>query len=133
MSHVVKEVVKLRTRQSVTAALSPQKISQNQGASLESNGNYGDEKGSPVDPTKLFVENSDTEANASATDSEKINFIVKQIQKLTDLWVEIKELKREIKLKDDRIHELEDCVDTLEQYSRQGKLIISGLNTSHRS
>ena len=114
MSSVVKEIVKMRTRQSVTTALSPQKTSQNQGASLENNGNYGDEKGSPVDPTKLFSENSDTEANSSATDSEKINLIVKKIQKLAYLFVEIKELKREMKLNDDRIHELEDRVDALE-------------------
>lgn len=65
--------------------------------------------------------------------SEEIRTVVKQQKTLTGLMEEIRELKIIIKQRDQRIEFLEQRVDDLEQYSRAEDIIITGLETKHRS
>ena len=65
--------------------------------------------------------------------SEEISKVVKQQASLMGLVEEVRELKATIKLKDQKIHLLEERIDDLEQYSRGNDLIITGLDTRHRS
>lgn len=59
--------------------------------------------------------------------------MVKQQASLMGLVEEVRELKATIKLKDQKIYLLEERIDDLEQYSRGNDLIITGLDTRHRS
>ncbi len=52
---------------------------------------------------------------------------------LLDLMDEVKQLKNLLKEKDQKIEVLERRVDELEQYTRMEDLIISGLETKHRT
>ena len=130
MSSIAKEVVKMKTRQSVNEASSPKKNSHTSAIPMASKNT---EKSSSVDSLKHLTETDPSVIPSSDSDSEKINFIFTEIHKLSELCVEIKELKRLNKLKDDRIYELEERVDALEQYSRQDNIVISGFIPKHRS
>ena len=65
--------------------------------------------------------------------SEELSKVAKQQMGLLDLINEVRNLKAVIKDKDKKIEELERRVDDLEQYSRMDDLVISGLETTHRS
>lgn len=65
--------------------------------------------------------------------SEELSKVAKQQVCLLDLIEEVKQLKAVIKEKDKTIEELERRVDDLEQYTRMDDLVISGLETAHRT
>lgn len=65
--------------------------------------------------------------------SEEISKVVKQQGKLLDLMEEVKQLKILVKEKDRIITGLERRIDDLEQYTRMEDVIISGLETTHRT
>lgn len=65
--------------------------------------------------------------------SGEIATIVKQQKTIMGLMGEIQELKRLNEEKDKKINMLETRVEDLEQYSRINDVIISGLDTRHRS
>lgn len=67
------------------------------------------------------------------TMSEEIRTVAKQQATLLSLMDEIKQLKNLIKDRDKTINGLERRVEDLEQYSRMDDLIISGLETKHRT
>ncbi len=64
--------------------------------------------------------------------SEEISKVVKQAT-LMGLMGEVRELRVMIKQRDQKIELLEQRVDDLEQYTRAGDIIITGLDTKHRS
>ena len=68
-----------------------------------------------------------------SNDSDKLDFLCREMSKVTELAKEIKELRRLNAEKDKRINELENKIDDLEQYSRQDNLIITGFNYHHLS
>ena len=61
--------------------------------------------------------------------SGEISKINKTLKLLTELMVEIKELKQQNLDKDKKIADLEKRLDDFEQYSRMNDLIVSGLKT----
>ncbi len=65
--------------------------------------------------------------------SEEISKVVKQQATLMGLTGEVRELRVMIKQRDQKIELLEQRVDDLEQYTRAGDIIITGLDTKHRS
>ena len=65
--------------------------------------------------------------------SEELIKVAKQQIGLLDLIEGVKQLKAVIKEKDKKIEELERRVDDLEQYTRMEDLVISGLETTHRT
>ncbi|XP_061899293.1 stAR-related lipid transfer protein 9 [Entelurus aequoreus] len=65
--------------------------------------------------------------------SEDVRTVAKQQDTLTELLTEIKMLKNIIKEKDKKIVDLEARIDEIEQYTRMEDLIISGLETKHRT
>lgn len=65
--------------------------------------------------------------------SEEISKVVKQQVNLMGLMEEVHELRVTINQRDQRIELLEQRIDDLEQYSRADDLIITGLDTKHRS
>ena len=54
----------------------------------------------------------------------------KQMQQLIGT---IQNLQKELKQKDDKIQQLEEWIDDLEQYTRKDDIIIAGLQTRHLS
>ncbi len=65
--------------------------------------------------------------------SGELSKVAKQQTMLLDLMDEVKQLKNLVKEKDQKIEVLERRVDELEQYTRMEDLIISGLETKHRT
>ncbi|KAK7925751.1 hypothetical protein WMY93_008061 [Mugilogobius chulae] len=65
--------------------------------------------------------------------SGEISKVAEQQQKLLALVTEVAELKEIIKAKDAVICGLERRIDDLEQYTRMEDIIVSGLETMHRS
>ncbi|XP_049340264.1 uncharacterized protein LOC125804780 [Astyanax mexicanus] len=65
--------------------------------------------------------------------SEELSKVVKQQAMLLDLMGEVKQLKSLVKEKDKTIELLERRIDDLEQYTRMEDLIISGLETTHKT
>ncbi|ROL49332.1 hypothetical protein DPX16_15658 [Anabarilius grahami] len=65
--------------------------------------------------------------------SDELSKVAKQRAMLLDLMDEVKQLKNLVKEKDKRIEGLEQRIDDLEQYTRMEDLIISGLETTHRT
>ncbi len=65
--------------------------------------------------------------------SGKLSKVAKRQTMLLDLMDEVKQLKNLVKEKDQKIEVLERRVDELEQYTRMEDLIISGLETKHRT
>lgn len=65
--------------------------------------------------------------------SEEIAKVASQQQSLMGLMKEIQQLKELVIQKDRKIEELEQRVDVLEQQTRSQDIIISGLETKHRS
>lgn len=65
--------------------------------------------------------------------SEELSKVAKQQMGLLELIEEVKQLKTVIKEKDKKTEELERRVDNLEQYTRMDNLVISGLQTTHRT
>lgn len=65
--------------------------------------------------------------------SGEIAAVVKQQEMIMEMMGEIRELKKQNGEKDVKIAHLECRVDDLEQYSRMNDLIVSGLETRHRS
>ncbi|ROL43579.1 hypothetical protein DPX16_13510 [Anabarilius grahami] len=65
--------------------------------------------------------------------SDELSKVAKQQAMLLDLMDEVKQLKNLVKEKDKRIEGLERRIDDLEQNSRMEDLIISGLETTHRT
>ena len=65
--------------------------------------------------------------------SEEISGVAKQQTELLGLLKEVRELKKMIQVKDNKISLLEKRVDELEQYTRMDDIIVTGLNTKHRS
>lgn len=65
--------------------------------------------------------------------SDEVSKVAKQQAMLLDLMDEVKQLKNLVKEKDKRIEGLERRIDDLEQYTRMEDLIISGLETKHRT
>ncbi len=65
--------------------------------------------------------------------SGELSKVAKQQTMLLDLMDEVKQLKNLVKEKDQKIEGLERRVDELEQYTRMEDLIISGLETKHRT
>ncbi len=83
--------------------------------------------------TKKLTEEKAEIKNSLNFMSEEISTTVKQQKTLTGLMEEIRELKIIIKQRDQRTELLEQRVDDLEQYSWADDLIITGLETKHRS
>ena len=118
-----KESVRMRTRKSVNEAKNI-------------------ERESAVDPIKTQGQNlTKTMASQQQSitteltpgDSAKIDFIFKEMQKVSELFKEIDNLKRLNQEKDEKIAKLEDRLDSLEQYSRMDNVIISGFKPTHTS
>lgn len=65
--------------------------------------------------------------------SDELSKVAKQQAMLLDLMDEVKQLKNLVKEKDKIIDGLERKIDDIEQYTRLEDLIISGLETTHRS
>ncbi len=65
--------------------------------------------------------------------SDELSKVAKQQTMLLDLMDEVKQLKNLVKEKDKKIEGLERRIDELEQYTRMEDLIISGLETKHRT
>ena len=65
----------------------------------------------PMPPSNILNGQDMNTTSASATDSEKLNFIFNEMHKLCDLFEEIKELKRSNKIKDEQIQNLEIRLD----------------------
>lgn len=65
--------------------------------------------------------------------SDEISKVAKQQTQLLGLMKEVRELKNMIREKEEKISSLERRVDDLEQYTRMDDVIVSGLNTKHRS
>lgn len=65
--------------------------------------------------------------------AEDVKTVAKQQDTLMELINEIKLLKNIVKEKDKKIDDLERRIDELEQYTRKDDLIISGLETTHRT
>ncbi|KAF7652245.1 hypothetical protein LDENG_00099450 [Lucifuga dentata] len=65
--------------------------------------------------------------------SDEIGKMTKQQTQLLGLAEEVRELKLLVKEKDRRTEALERRVDELELYSRKEDILISGLETKHRS
>lgn len=65
--------------------------------------------------------------------SEELSKVAKQQMGLLDLIDEVRQLKAVIKEKDKKIEELERRVEDLEQYTSMDDLVISGLETTHRT
>ena len=65
--------------------------------------------------------------------SEELGKLAEQQAKLLTLLHEVAELKRAIKDKDAIIEVLERRIDDLEQYTRMEDIIVTGLDTTHRS
>lgn len=65
--------------------------------------------------------------------SDELSKVAKQQGMLHDLMDEIKQLKNLIKDKDKKIDDLEQRIEDLEQYTRMDDLVISGLETQHRT
>lgn len=65
--------------------------------------------------------------------SDELSKVAKQQAMLLDLMDEVKQLKNLVKEKDKRIEGRERRIDDLEQYTRMNDLIISGLETKHRT
>ncbi|KAJ8394509.1 hypothetical protein AAFF_G00045190 [Aldrovandia affinis] len=65
--------------------------------------------------------------------SEEVSKVAKQQAMLMELMDEVKQLKNLVKEKDKKIDGLERRIDDLEQYTRMEDLIISGLETTHRT
>lgn len=65
--------------------------------------------------------------------TDELSKVAKQQAMLLDLMEEVKLLKNLVKEKDKRIEGLEKRIDDLEQYSRMEDVIISGLETKHRT
>ncbi|KAJ8344588.1 hypothetical protein AAFF_G00232760 [Aldrovandia affinis] len=65
--------------------------------------------------------------------SEEVSKVAKQQAILMELMDEVKQLKNLVKEKDKKIDGLERRIDDLEQYTRMEDLIISGLETTHRT
>lgn len=65
--------------------------------------------------------------------SEELSKVAKQQVMLLDLLGEVKQLKNLIKEKDKKIEGLERRIEDLEQYSRMEDIIVSGLETTHRT
>lgn len=65
--------------------------------------------------------------------SEEITTISKQQKVIMDLFEEIKDLRRQNEEKDKKIVMLEGRVSELEQYSRLNDVIVTGLETKHRT
>ena len=64
--------------------------------------------------------------------SMELSTVAKQ-QTMLALMEEVKQLRVQLKEKDEKIESLEKRVDQLEQYSRMEDVIITGLETKHRS
>lgn len=58
---------------------------------------------------------------------------VKQQVDIMELMKEVRELKATINQRDQKIELMEQRIDDLEQYSRIDDMVISGLETTHRS
>lgn len=65
--------------------------------------------------------------------ADEISKVATQQQSLLSLMEEIQKLRETVNLKDKKIEELEIRIDSLEQQSRSKDLIITGLDTKHRS
>ncbi len=65
--------------------------------------------------------------------SEEISEVAKQQANLLELMEEVCQQKILIKEKDKRIEDLEQRINDMEQYSCTDDLIISGLETKHRT
>ncbi|KAJ3581028.1 hypothetical protein NHX12_017141 [Muraenolepis orangiensis] len=65
--------------------------------------------------------------------SEEISKVVKQQVDIMELMKEVCELKATINQRDQKIELMEQRIDDLEQYSRIDDIVISGLETTHRS
>ena len=63
----------------------------------------------------------------------EISKLSNQISVLMGVFNEVKELKSQLKEKDIVIASLAKRVDELEQYSRRQNIVITGLNTNHKS
>lgn len=65
--------------------------------------------------------------------SDELSKVAEQQAMLLDLMDEVKQLKNLVKEKDKKIDSLERRIDDLEQYTRMEDLIISRLDTTHRT
>ena len=65
--------------------------------------------------------------------SDKLDVMTRMQSDLDKAMQTITKLQNDNKLKDERIVTLENCLDELEQYSRNDNIVISGLNLQYRS
>lgn len=64
--------------------------------------------------------------------SEELSGVVKKQTELLGLFKEVRDLKRLLQEKDNKIRLLENRVDELEQHIRMEEVIVSGLHIKHR-
>lgn len=83
--------------------------------------------------TKKLAEELDEIKKSLNMMSEDISKMTKQQDKLMEITKEVRELREMIQQKDQKIELLQQRVDDLEQYTRAGDLIITGLETHHRT
>ena len=109
-----KEIVKMRTRQSVSNATSPKSLN------LDETKSYKSE----IDELKdiLIKENKELKMN-----------IRKLLDGQSSMQVLINSLVKDNQKKDVEIEKLTRRVDDLEQYTRREDIVISGLKTKHQS
>lgn len=65
--------------------------------------------------------------------SEEFSKVARQQISLMNLIGEVKQLRATMQEEDKKIKELERRVDNLEQYTRMEDLVITGLETTHRT
>lgn len=83
--------------------------------------------------TKKLAEDMEDVKRSLNFVSEELSKVAKQQTGLLDLVAQVQQLKAGIKEKDKKIGELERRVDDLEQYTRMEDLVVSGLETTHRT
>ena len=130
-SHTLeKEIVRLRTRSSLRSAASQMNMVRNtRQTSVGQKPMNSETNETDVDHLATGPPPQDTFSN----DSEKLDFLCREMTKVASLAQEVKELKRLNVEKDKRINDLENRIDDLEQYSRQDNLIITGFKYRHLS
>ena len=86
------------------------------------------------------VENVHEASTSSSEDKSELKALQSEISKMNDhisqllgIFNDIKELKLEMKKKDEKIEQLSRRVDELEQYSKKQNIIITGFKTHHKS